>query len=145
MSAQIDAFKTSGLSPPEDRIPLNGCSPCGEDFASVEAFDRHRIGNAHFRYAPNGPTMSEALGPYETISEWYDAFGAGKRPKVYPLPASCEGRRCMDAEEMLAAGLEQRENGRWGIPVTDAKRESLTRLRGRTKLTDATRGIGRGI
>jgi hypothetical protein len=24
--------------------PLNGCSGCGTDFASVSAFDRHRVG-----------------------------------------------------------------------------------------------------
>ena len=24
--------------------PLNGCSPCGRDFASLKAFDLHRVG-----------------------------------------------------------------------------------------------------
>jgi hypothetical protein len=58
--------------------PLNGCSTCGCDFASVSAFDRHRT-------AVRAYTYTEGL-------------------KLDP-PVE-DGRRCMDEAELLKAGME---------------------------------------
>jgi hypothetical protein len=83
--------------------PLNGCSGCREDFASVSAFDRHRVGT----FEPND-------------------------------------RRCMDDREMLAAGMEVDERGRWRIALTDADRERLQALKGVAREARRGRRGGRG-
>jgi hypothetical protein len=67
------------------RTPRNGCSACGADFSKLSYFDQHRVGVHAF-------TFSEGL-------------------KLDP-PRD-DGRRCLDAEEMLAAGLSLDANGRW--------------------------------
>jgi hypothetical protein len=77
--------------------PLNGCSECRCDFASVGAFDDHRVGSYAFRYAH------------------------GLR---FDIPRE-DGRRCMDEDEMVAAGLELDARGRWRDPA------SAERTRGR--------------
>jgi hypothetical protein len=69
--------------------PLNGCSGCRQDFSSVAAFDRHRVGS-------------------------FDPFD----------------RRCMDETEMLVAGMEVDERGRWRIALSDEDRERLRALKG---------------
>jgi hypothetical protein len=51
----------------------NYCASCGQDFASVRAFDRHRTGSHE------------------------------------------HGRRCLEADEMRAAGLELDSRGRWQL------------------------------
>ncbi len=70
--------------------PRDGCRRCRADFASVAAFDRHRVG-------------------------------------VHDLdfPEHEEGRRCKAEEEMLEAGLEQDEDGRWRRTLTEAERARL--------------------
>ena len=71
------------------RRPLNGCSACLADFASVSAFDRHRYGT------------------YEPLERW-----------------------CMDEAEMLAAGLEVDQRGRWRIAADAARvREAFSAVR----------------
>jgi hypothetical protein len=73
--------------------PANGCSDCGQDFASISAFDRHRVG-------VHGHTHAQGL-------------------KLDP-PRE-DGRRCMDAVEMTEAGMELDQRGRWRI-AADAER-----------------------
>lgn len=70
--------------------PLNECSGCGKDFASLEPFDAHRLGE----YPQTGP--SEYVGP---IEDW--------TPK--------KGRRCLTTEEMesLEKPFVQDGRGRW--------------------------------
>jgi hypothetical protein len=75
------------------RRPANGCSGCRQDFASVDAFDRHRVGRYGFSY-------EEGL--------------------QFDIPRE-DGRRCMDESEMLAAGLELDDRGRWRVAAS-AKR-----------------------
>jgi hypothetical protein len=72
---------------------LNLCRSCGCDFASVSAFDRHRVGVHEYTY-------SEGL-------------------KLEP-PRE-DGRRCMDADELAGAGMERDPRGRWRI-AADAER-----------------------
>jgi hypothetical protein len=66
---------------------LNLCRSCGCDFASVSTFDRHRVGS--FVY-----TFSEGL---ELV------------------PPHEDGRRCLDADEMIEAGMAPDVRGRWTI------------------------------
>jgi hypothetical protein len=64
---------------------VNLCTSCNQDFSSVAAFDRHRIGKHEY-------TCAEGL----------------------KMEAPCEdGRRCMTAEEITAAGMELNPRGRW--------------------------------
>jgi hypothetical protein len=58
----------------------NLCRSCEADFASVSAFERHRVGAHDLDY-----------------------------------PEHENGRRCMDAEEMLEAGMELDQRGRWRL------------------------------
>ena len=64
---------------------MNLCRSCGEDFGSVELFDRHRVGRHAF-------TFSEGL-------------------KLDP-PRE-DGRRCLDADEMRERGWCVDARGRW--------------------------------
>jgi hypothetical protein len=71
----------------------NLCRSCGCDFASDSAFDRHRVGVYMYTHAEG----LELEPPRE------------------------DGRRCLDADEMLAAGLAPDGRGRWSI-VADVER-----------------------
>ena len=73
--------------------PRNFCRGCSQDFASVSAFDRHRIGT--YKY-----THDEGL----------------RRD-----PIREDGRRCLDADEMPEAGMAPDVRGRWTI-VADVER-----------------------
>ena len=70
----------------------NGCRGCGRDFASVDAFDRHRLGSHRFTY-------SVGLS--------------------FDVPRE-DGRRCLDADEMLERGMEVDPQGRWRIVLSEA-------------------------
>jgi hypothetical protein len=72
---------------------MNLCCTCKLDFASVSAFDKHRIGK-------HGYTFAEGLRMD---------------------PPRDDGRRCMDADEMSDAGIDLDERGRWSI-TADRKR-----------------------
>ncbi len=75
----------------------NGCTGCGQDFASVSAFDRHRVGAYMYTHA-----RAHARG-------------------LELDPPRDDGRRCLDADEMRAAGMERDSRGRWSI-VADVER-----------------------
>lgn len=66
---------------------MNLCSPCDIDFASVAAFDRHRVGRHAYTFA-EGLAMS---------------------------PPRYDGRRCLDLDEFAEAGLVRNAYGRWSI------------------------------
>lgn len=68
--------------------PTNGCGGCGHDFASLEVFDRHRVGVHTYTY-------SEGL-------------------KMEPMRD--DGRRCLAADEMAERGWRQDAKGRWTDP-----------------------------
>lgn len=78
--------------------PRNFCTTCRQDFASLEGFDRHRVG----AYDPG-----EYRGPAD---EW--------RPEL--------GRRCLDLEELAELGYEYDEAGRWYDPAR--KERALARF-----------------
>jgi hypothetical protein len=84
---------------------VNECSACELDFASVAAFDAHRIG----RYPQRGP------------AEYQDRRVRG----LVPLDEGWQpkyGRRCLDTEELLALGFAKDKRGRWVHP-REARRE----------------------
>jgi hypothetical protein len=68
---------------------MNLCRGCGEDFASVDLFDRHRVGVHAY-------TFSEGL-------------------RVEP-PRE-DGRRCLAVAEMLERGWERNGRGGWTDPA----------------------------
>lgn len=73
----------------ELKRPRNLCRACGEDFASVEMFDRHRVGVHEYTFA-EGLAMS---------------------------PSREDGRRCLDEEEIEAEGWRTDKRGRWFDPI----------------------------
>ena len=82
---------------------MNLCRSCGEDFASVAAFDRHRVGWHAY-------TLVEGLR-LDTPRE--------------------DGRRCLDPAEMRAAGMELDRRARWCI-ARDVERARKLRIRAET-------------
>jgi hypothetical protein len=76
----------------------NLCRSCGRDFASLEAFDKHRVGT-------HGYTHEEGL-----------AHGAQ------------DGRRCLTHFELPGAGLELDRRGRWRMALSEAERTRLNHL-----------------
>ena len=74
------------MSDPERRVNL--CTTCRLDFASVAAFDRHRVGRHLYSY-------SEGLR--------LD-------------PAREDGRRCLHQTEMVEHGFIKDTRGRWVDP-----------------------------
>jgi hypothetical protein len=79
---------------------VNLCCVCRQDFSSVAAFDRHRVGRHAYDFA-------EGL-----------EFGFE------------DGRRCLDEDEMVAAGMALDRCGRWCI-TRDV--EAARKLRIRTE------------
>jgi hypothetical protein len=73
---------------------MNLCTTCGLDFASVAAFDAHRVGKHAY-------TLSEGLRMD---------------------PPREDGRRCLAVDEMEASGWRVDRRGRWVHP-REARRE----------------------
>ena len=73
---------------------MNVCSPCGQDFSSVEAFDRHRVGEHAY-------SLDEGL--------------------LLDSPRE-DGRRCLSLEEMATTGWAVDARGRWVHPRELRKR-----------------------
>jgi hypothetical protein len=67
---------------------VNLCRTCGEDFASVPAFDEHRVGVYDYDFA-DGMRMD---------------------------PPRDDGRRCLGVDELEAAGWRKDRWGRWHLP-----------------------------
>jgi hypothetical protein len=68
---------------------MNACASCGQDFGSVELFDRHRVGRHAYSFAEG----FELDPPRE------------------------DGRRCLDPQEMETAGWRLDRRGRWTDPA----------------------------
>jgi hypothetical protein len=68
---------------------VNLCRACEEDFASVAAFDEHRVGDHEFTF----------------------------REGLERIPPSYEGRRCLSPDEIEAAGWKRDRWGRWRLPA----------------------------
>ena len=79
--------------------PRNQCGACGLDFASVNAFDRHRVGVHAYTY-------SEGL-------------------KSDPMRE--DGRRCLTVDELAEIGLVPNARGLFHDPVKTAKAASSFR------------------
>jgi hypothetical protein len=72
---------------------MNLCCSCNADFASVKAFDNHRIGKHAYTH----------------------------REGLNQSPSRDDGRRCMDADEMAAAGMKLNRRFRWAIVADGAR------------------------
>jgi hypothetical protein len=80
--------------------PINYCvSPdgCGHDFATVRAFDMHRVGKHAYTYS-EGARMD---------------------------PPREDGRRCLTVDEMLVKGWRQDTYGRWRLPASEGFHDSV--------------------
>jgi hypothetical protein len=71
---------------------VNLCVACGQDFGSVELFDRHRVGKHAYTFA--------------------EGFELGLE----------DGRRCLDKQEMESAGWRLDRRGRWVDPSRNPAR-----------------------
>jgi hypothetical protein len=85
----------------QPRPPLNQCSACRLDFASLSAFDAHRVG----KYAQAGPAeyvdrLARGLVPAE--EDWRPEFG----------------RRCLDVCDLRERGFTLDNRGRWRRPAS---------------------------
>ncbi len=74
--------------------PKNLCRSCDQDFSSVEAFDRHRVGTHSYTY-------SEGL----------------KMPPLEDGSLREDGRRCLSIAEMEDLGWRKNERGLWFDPA----------------------------
>ena len=81
---------------------MNECPVCRLDFRSLTAFDAHRVGKHAYTYL-EGLALS---------------------------PPREDGRRCLDEDEMRAAGWRSDKYGRWRMPPPDE--EALLRIGGRS-------------
>lgn len=76
---------------------MNLCRSCNEDFSSVEAFDRHRVGVHEYTFL--------------------EGLEQGRE----------DGRRCLSIEELEEIGFEVNDRGRWHDPTrTERARELLS-------------------
>jgi hypothetical protein len=101
----------------------NLCTTCGEDFASVTAFDKHRVG----KYPQTGPAeYTELLARrlVEADAEWR------LEPRF--------GRRCLTSDEMQARDMTRDTQGRWRLAVrgtppwtSDVRAETERKVRAR--------------
>ena len=76
---------------------MNLCSGCGEDFGSVQAFDKHRVGKHAYTFTQGLDNDVE------------------------------DGRRCLDLDEYEEAGLVKNKRGTWSIASGLAKARELNR------------------
>jgi hypothetical protein len=68
--------------------PRNLCRSCGQDFNSVELFDRHRVGVHAYTYSEG----------------------------IAMVPMREDGRRCLSLDEMTERGWRVDKHGRWLDP-----------------------------
>ena len=73
--------------------PKNACTACGQDFAGITYFDKHRVGT--FDYA----------------------YSAGLKLE----PPREDGRRCLTRDEMTAKGWALNKDGRWADPTASER------------------------
>jgi hypothetical protein len=98
---------------------MNICTICGEDFGSVGAFDRHRIGD----FPQKGP--AEYTGP---VGVW----------------TSKRGRRCLTVAELVERGWTRDGRGRWrqpgnGAPWARSQDQAITHRRRKRLRRDSGR------
>lgn len=72
---------------------MNLCRACGEDFAGISYFDKHRVGVHAYTFAE----------------------GMRHDPPVE------DGRRCLAASELREKGWEKNAKGRWFDPAEAAR------------------------
>jgi hypothetical protein len=86
--------------------PLNWCSSCRSDFASLRLFDLHRVG----KFPQTGP------------ADYRDRLRAGVvDPEKDWRPTVRFGRRCLDEDEMTAKGWAKDARGRWADPAASER------------------------
>ncbi len=69
---------------------MNYCRNCEQDFSSIAAFDKHRVGVHAYTYS-EGVAME---------------------------PMREDGRRCLTTDELRASGFRQNVRGRWELAAS---------------------------
>lgn len=82
---------------------MNLCRSCGQDFGSLVAFDKHRVGKHAYTY-------DEALAM---------------------VPPRDDGRRCLSLAELGNTGFVRNSYGRWSIASHAARGREQRAQRGR--------------
>ena len=91
--------------------PLNLCSPCGKDFSSLEAFDRHRVGKHEYDFSfdhPDGRRCLEAddlqaLGwEMDERGRWHDPERSTRARRAFQDRASDVGLTPQTPSEAVA-------------------------------------------
>jgi len=95
--------------PKPEKKPHNLCRSCGQDFNSVDLFERHRVGVHEY-------THTEGLRDEPPPGWQHNHPGETWTPRE-------DGRRCLSVDEMTAKGWEPNERGYWIDPekVEDAR------------------------
>jgi hypothetical protein len=63
---------------PWPKRPQNQCSACGEDFAAVSAFERHRVGKHDRDFSPEYPEGRRCLSLEELIERGFNLNQHGR-------------------------------------------------------------------
>jgi hypothetical protein len=86
------------------RKPLNGCSGCLADFASVSAFDRHRYGTYEplERWCMDEAEMLAAGLEVDPRGRWRIKLSASDRERLQALRGSTESPAKASGEEEAA-------------------------------------------
>lgn len=77
--------------------PHNWCSSCGEDFGSVRAFDRHRVGRHAYDYSPERQDGRRCLSILKMIETGFVLNSRG----VWSLEANIMSARKFDGKVLV--------------------------------------------
>lgn len=80
---------------------VTACASCGLQFTGTSGFDAHRTGAHAFTF----------------------------REGLLLEPPREDGRRCLHPEEMVEAGMELDDRGRWGIVPSAKQLQGIARMR----------------
>jgi hypothetical protein len=82
-----------------DGEAVNECSACRRDIASLSAVDKHRVGG----FPQSGP------------ADYLDRMRIGLVDPSADYDSKVHGRRCLDEDELVEAGMETDARGRWRL------------------------------
>ena len=111
------------MSLPADYVPLNGCVSCGRDFASLDAFDRHRTGEYAHDLSLDHPEGRRCLDDDELAAVGLYRVDAGDSTRHEQRIASSGVPLYLDPAKAEGAGVRLRARagpveGRGAAPGT---------------------------
>ena len=88
--------------PRPEKRPHNLCRSCGQDFNSIDLFERHRVGTHEYTYSQGAST--------DPPPGWQQSHP----DELWSLRE--DGRRCLTVDEMTERGWALNERGYWIDP-----------------------------